>query len=330
MKSKVKILLIAIIGFTSLKVQAQAFVERTDVKAFATEVSKQHDLNKKNVLKNLAQVEIRQDIIDLMNKPAEKVKPWYEYKKIFLTDKRVNGGVAFWQKNKESLLYAHEVYGVPEEIIVAIIGVETFYGRIKGRHRVIDALATLTFEYPSRAKFFRNELKQFLLLCDEQAIDPLQLIGSYAGAMGMGQFMPSSYRNYAVNFDGKGIVDIWENSVDAIGSVANYFKQHGWEKEHQVIFKIDEYPKDMTKSASLKPKKTIQQYKERGISSILSSKVGDEKVAIIELEEKDGFHYWFALNNFYVITRYNHSPMYAMAVYLLSQEIKKSFSSNAQ
>ncbi|MBF0264848.1 MAG: lytic murein transglycosylase B [Gammaproteobacteria bacterium] len=257
---------------------------------------------------------------------------WHEYKQIFLTDKRIESGVKFWHENEGALAYAHKVYGVPEEVIVAIIGVETYYGRITGKHRVIDALYTLAFEYPKRAKFFRSELKHYFRLCKEQGIDPLSLTGSYAGAMGLGQFMPSSYREYAVNFDGKDNIDIWNNRVDAIGSVANYFRRHGWKKNEPVITEVTkdssyQFNTITDRENNLKPQLTLQEFSDKGIVTELTKSHANEKASLIALEEKSGYQYWLGLNNFYSITRYNHSHMYAMSVHLLSQEIKKQFTS---
>jgi len=309
---------------------ASSLSNREDVRKFIDQMVNEHQMKKNALQKLFNKVEIRQDIIDLMNRPAEKVKPWYEYKKIFLTDSRIKKGITFWKENKDVLAYAKKVYGVPEEIIVAIIGVETFYGRISGRHRVIDALSTLAFDYPKRAKFFRSELKHFLVLCKEQGIDPLSLKGSYAGAMGYGQFMPSSYQHYAVDFDGQGKKDIWNNTSDAIGSVANYFKQHGWKLDQPVITeaKFDSAKTIDTievNNRKLKPKSTLKDFSKQGISSDLSTKSPQLKAAIISLDEKTSPTYWLGFKNFYAISRYNHSHMYSMAVYLLSQELKEGY-----
>ena len=311
---------------------AKAIEEREDVKLFIDEMVKEDGFDASELKKYFSQIKFRQDIIDLMNKPAEKTKPWYEYKNIFLTDKRIKQGVNFWKENEGALAYAHKVFGVPEEIIVAIIGVETYYGRITGKHRVIDALFTLAFEYPARAKFFRSELKHYFRLCKEQKIDPLSLTGSYAGAMGLGQFMPSSYREYAVNFDGKDNIDIWNNRVDAIGSIANYFRRHGWKKGEPVITAVKaestyQFNSTTDRENNLKPQLTLQEFLNKGIVSELSQSHPNEKAALIAHEEKSGYEYWLGLNNFYSITRYNHSSMYAMAVYLLSQKIKKQYKS---
>ncbi|MFK5986229.1 MAG: lytic murein transglycosylase B [Pseudomonadota bacterium] len=333
MKKTILVLFIFICLFSS-SLFASSLASREDVKEFIDEMVSEHKMNKKSLQILFNKTKIRQDIIDLMNRPAEKVKPWYEYKKIFLTDSRVNKGLTFWKENKEVLAYAKKVYGVPEEIIVAIIGVETFYGRITGRHRVIDALSTLAFDYPKRARFFRNELKQYLILCKEQKIDPLSKKGSYAGAMGYGQFMPSSYQHYAVNFDGKGIKDIWNNTRDAIGSVANYFKQHGWLLEQPVVVAaiLDAKKNKNTpdyNNRKIKPKITLKTFAAKGINSNLSSQSPDMKAALFMLEEKTGPTYWLSLNNFYVISRYNHSHMYSMVVNLLSQKLKAAYTKKA-
>jgi peptidoglycan lytic transglycosylase B len=302
--------------------------KRQDVADFIDEMVSEHKMDKGSLQTLFNKTEIRQDIIDLMNRPAEKVKPWYEYKKIFLTDSRLKKGLVFWKENKDVLAYAKKIYGVPEEIIVAIIGVETFYGKITGKHRVIDALSTLAFDYPKRSVFFRKELKHFLILCKEQKIDPLSLKGSYAGAMGYGQFMPSSYQHYAVDFDGRGIKDIWNNPHDAIGSVANYFKQHGWILDQPVITQAKiasaKEPFEVN-NRKIKPKTSLKNYSKQQINSDLTEKFPDMKAAMVELQEKSGSTYWLAFKNFYAISRYNHSHMYSMVVYLLSQDLKKSY-----
>ncbi len=312
-----------------LAVKPEPLSKRENVRQFIDKMSRQHNMDKTELRRLFDKVAISQDIIDLMNRPAEKVKPWYEYQAIFLTDKRLKQGLAFWKENRSALAYARKVYDVPQEIIVAIIGVETFYGRITGKHRVIDALSTLAFAYPKREKFFKKELEQYLLLCREQNIDPLSLKGSYAGAMGYGQFMPSSYRHYAVDFDGQGIKDIWNNPVDAIGSVANYFKQHGWIKGEPVVTSATVQSHPEVNNRRLKPHTRLRDFKARGIDSPLTAKYPDKKAAIFMLEEKDGPRYWLGFNNFYVISRYNHSHMYSMVVYLLSQRLKKAFKSSS-
>ncbi len=265
----------------------------------------------------------RQDsILEAIARPAEKTKPWYEYRGIFLTDKRISEGRSFQAQHEDTLARAEREMGVPAEIIVAIIGVETFYGRITGSYRVLDALSTLAFDYPKRSPFFTRELINFVLLTREQGVDPRSLKGSYAGAMGFGQFMPSSYRNYAIDFDDDGEIDIWNNPVDAIGSVANYFKAHGWRAGEPVVSAADATPDvdDEWFNAGLKPEHTIAEFQAAGIEPV-QPLAGDALATAMRFELQNGYEYWLGLHNFYVITRYNHSAMYAMSVYQLSQEL---------
>lgn len=211
----------------SLPLQAADYTG-PNVDEFIAEMTRDYGFAGEQLRDLFKQAERKQAILDAISRPAERVKPWKEYRPIFLTDSRIAQGVDFWRENEAALTRAETEYGVPAEIIVAIIGVETFYGRNTGSHRVIDALSTLGFDYPPRQPFFRQQLKEFLLLTREEQVDPLTLKGSYAGAMGLPQFMPSSFRAYAVDFDGDGRIDIWNNPTDAIGSAASYFKQHGW------------------------------------------------------------------------------------------------------
>ena len=229
------------------------------------------------------------------------------------------------QEYKEVLLAAQKKYGVPPEIITSIIGVETMYGRLRGKYRVIDSLSTLAFDYPPRSKFFRKELKQFLYLVKEEGQDARDPLGSYAGAMGYGQFISSSYRSYAVDFDGDGIRDIWNNPTDAIGSVANYIARHGWRAGAIVTVEASEPANDQIEifNTSLKPNKTVAELSQLGIRS-LKQVADDTVVSPMMLNGKEGKEYWFGLKNFYVITRYNHSKLYAMAVFQLSERLRTS------
>ncbi len=291
---------------------------------FIKKMESQYDFDSTSLKKLFDQVIVSETILKAISKPAEKRLSWYEYKNIFLKKKRINEGVEFLNKNREKLQVAEKKFGVPATIITAIIGVETFYGRIAGSYRVIDALNTLGFYYPKRAAFFRNEFEQFLLLAREQGFDPLTLKGSYAGAMGMPQFISSSYRHYAIDFDGDNIIDIWNNPNDAIGSVANYFAEHGWQKDKPIIAKVkvngEKYKSVLGKG--LKPDLSESELVKFGIkSNFLFEK--NEKLKLFEYEGKNINEYWLAHNNFYVITRYNHSHLYAMAVYQLSLEIEK-------
>lgn len=268
------------------------------------------------------QVERKQAILDAISRPAEKVKPWKDYRPIFITDSRISKGVDFWNRNAEALARAEQEYGVPAQVIVAIIGVETFYGGNTGSWRVLDALSTLCFDYPPRAEFFCQQLREFLILAREQQLDPLTLKGSYAGAMGLPQFMPSSFRAYAVDFDGDGHIDIWNNPVDAIGSVASYFKRHGWVAGEPVVSRahVKGEQADSGLTQGLDPVKNVGDLRALGWSSadVLRD---DIQVTAFRFDGAEGEEYWMGLPNFYVITRYNRSAMYAMAVYQLSGEL---------
>ena len=269
----------------------------------------------------LAEASKQDSILKAISRPAEKSKPWSEYQDIFLTDRRTKEGLNFWRENRQALDRVTAETGVPAEIIVAIIGVETYYGRITGGYRVIDALTTLAFDYPRRSPFFTKELEVFLTLAYESGLPLTEMKGSYAGAMGLGQFMPSSYTAYAKDFEGDGVIDIWRNPNDAVMSVANYFVAHGWRPGGEVIAAADFSGDAVIFEAGLKPKKTLSELAELG----LNARVAATPTALgmpIKFEGKQGDEYWIGLHNFYVITRYNHSAMYAMAVYQLSQSLR--------
>jgi len=295
------------------------------VAEFVNEMTRDYGFADEQLLSLFHDVERKQSILDAISKPAERVKAWKEYRPIFITDARIKSGVDFWNQNAEALARAEKTYGVPAQYIVAIIGVETFFGRNTGRYRVMDALSTLGFDYPPRADFFRKELKQFLLLAREQQVDPLSLNGSYAGAMGLPQFMPSSFRAYAVDFDGDGHINIWSDPTDAIGSVASYFKQHGWQAGQPVVSQAD-LGVDSAQDAvtpGLDPQMNLGQLRAAGwrTHDVLPD---DLKVTAIRFEGENGPEYWVGLPNFYVITRYNRSAMYAMAVHQLADEIVRA------
>ncbi len=270
-----------------------------------------------------AGAERKDKILEAIARPAEKTKPWHKYRKIFVTDTRTEQGLEFYRLYAASLQRAEREYGVSAEIIVAIIGVETRYGRNKGSWLVLDALSTLAFDYPQRSAFFRRELKEYLLMTREQNLSAAELLGSYAGAMGYGQFIPSSYRAYAVDFDGDGIVDIINNPVDAIGSVANYFSRHGWRTGEPVAVpaRVGEGYRSEWMNDGLKPQHTVAELAENAIYPAQPG-AEDARATVIEFEARHGPEYWLGWHNFYVITRYNHSSMYAMSVYQLSQQIE--------
>lgn len=265
-------------------------------------------------------VTVKDEILKKITTPAESL-PWYKYRKIFMTDARIESGVKFWQDNEKALLAVEKQYGVPPEIIIAIIGVETSYGQNTGKHRVIDALSTLAFAYPPRSKFFLGELENFLLLCREENLNPLEPTGSYAGAMGIPQFMPSSYKSYAADFDGDNKRDIWHNASDVIASIGRYFAEHGWQKNQIIALPTVENETGKTLlSDNLKPNLRLVELQSL-LDKITMLKSSTDKIKLLLLKQEHGEELWATLDNFYVITRYNHSPLYAMAVYQLSQAI---------
>ncbi|MFT7387064.1 MAG: membrane-bound lytic murein transglycosylase B [Candidatus Endobugula sp.] len=300
------------------------YVDRPEVDTFIDEMVNEHQFSREELQVWFAEAVKKQNILDAIARPAEKTHTWGSYRKIFLTSSRIDKGVDFWLENQYTLEKAEAEFGVPAQVIVAIIGVETRYGGNKGSFRVIDALSTLGFDYPPRASFFRRELKEFFLLAREQKQDPLSLIGSYAGAMGYGQFIPSSYRAYAIDYTEDGFADIWNNAIDAIGSVANYFKRHGWEQGQPVIVRtrISGGYDDSILNDSLKPKHTVSSLAKKGYTPIVP--LAEQTANAIRLEGDKGVEFWVGLNNYYVITRYNHSRLYAMAVWQLSQEIAEA------
>ena len=312
---------IAIISIASCTVLAGDYAGNAQVQAFAQRMAEQHGFDAAKVATLLGKANRQQSILDAIARPAEKSKPWYQYREIFLDDQRISGGVAFWRQHQEALARAEETFGVSPEIIVAIIGVETRYGSVTGNYRVLDALTTLGFDYPPRADFFSRELEQFLLLTREQQQNPLRLKGSYAGAMGYGQFMPSSYRAYATDFDGDQSVDIWSNPVDAIGSVGNYFKVHGWQAGAEVMIPVrvsEGYAEHLVNQVK-KPHLGLKQLSAAGFDAAYADP--SRKAIPLSYESRQGQEFWLGFQNFYVITRYNHSPLYARAVWELSREI---------
>ena len=320
-KSSTFILRSVLLSIVTLSIFAD-YENRDSVKGFVNEVAKKDGFDPQQLLSIFEQVEKKQRIIDLISRPAEKAKPWHEYREIFVTAPRIAAGVEFWEENETALNRAGSKFGIPIEIIVAVIGVETNYGRNKGSFRVMDALSTLAFDYPPRARFFRSELRELLLLAREENKDPLELIGSYAGAMGYGQFIPSSFRAYAIDFDGDGARDIWSNQTDAIGSVANYFFRHGWDGEGPIAVPVtvtDERA-DQFANQGLKPKRSIAELRKAGVEHV---SLPDQTLgALFRLEGNGGWEYWLGLHDFYVITRYNHSHMYALAVVQLSAAVR--------
>jgi membrane-bound lytic murein transglycosylase B len=297
-------------------------LERSNVKAFIKMMVREHDYDRDELRAILGEAEMKSSIIEQISKPAEKTLTWAEYRPIFLTKERISAGAKFWRENRAELDDVSARSGVPVEIIVGIIGVETYFGRITGGHRVLDALTTLAFYYPPRSKFFRRELEQFLLLVREEDMRATDAFGSYAGAMGRPQFMPSSYRAYAIDSTGDGKRDIWNNWTDVAGSIANYFNAHGWTTGEEVAARATigsrwsgPIPKNI-----LKPEETVATLSKKGVM-FTTAMPDDSEGQLLTLEGADGFEHWVGFHNFFVITRYNHSVMYGLAVHELGQEI---------
>ena len=300
-------------------------LERPLVQAFIKKMVDEHGFEEKYITDVLSKSSNKLSILKAISRPAEKSKEWFEYRPIFITEKRISKGQEFIETHKEALQSAEEIYGVPKEVITAIIGVETFYGKITGSYKVLDALVTLGFNYPPRAKFFRKELEEFFLLSREEGFDATVVLGSYAGAMGNGQFISSSYRYYTADGDGDGKRDLWNSWPDAIHSVANYFSEHKWISEQAVITEA-KIPEDLKTTFQ----KTQVNLKDHTIGSLQDLGIifktdldRDLPALVVVMQQEKNTDYFVAFNNFYTITRYNRSPMYALAVHQLSQKLGK-------
>lgn len=301
-----------------------AYAERKELMQYADELVREHGFDRENLTQLFQQANYRDDIVQRMQRPAEKVWTWARYKKHLVDQPRIDKGAEFMREHADTLARAEEAFRVAPEIVTAIIGIETRFGQIKGNFPVLDALLTLGFDYPPRASFFRKELTQFLLLAREEGKDPRELLGSYAGAMGYGQFIPSSYRHYAVDFDGDSVRDIWDNPVDAIGSVANYFARHRWQGEHPRAVRVAASDSAIAAAdgKGLKLNQSVAKLLETGLQdAALKALPGDLPARVYALKGEAGPEYWVALPDFYVITRYNHSHLYALAVHHLAEGI---------
>ncbi len=326
----IKILLTGFVFFVSVNMPAVSaqvnYAQRADVRSFINEMVNQHGFDRAYLENKFAHAKRLDNVLESIAKPAEKELTWKQYRPIFVTDKRSNKGKKFIKEHRATLERAEKEYGVPVEIVAAIIGVESYYGKHTGKYTVFDSLTTLGFDYPKRGAFFRSELKQFLLLSKEEDIDVDDMTGSYAGAMGMPQFISSSYRHYAVDFDGDGKRDLWNSTEDVIGSVANYFSEHGWKSGAIVTYPVTVANKSIVrKKNTLKPYITLGQLEKQGVKASARpvAALDDKQLAsLLKFEGKRGEEYWLGLKNFYVITRYNHSELYAMAVYQLSEKLK--------
>ncbi|MCK7543909.1 lytic murein transglycosylase B [Marinobacter bryozoorum] len=306
------------------------YVTTSEGKALIRELVDEHGFDRDCLRDWLAGAQRNDQVLDHISSPAEKTLTWREYREIFIKPERIAQGIDFLQVHEAAFDRAEAEFGVAREVIAAIIGVETWYGRYRGSYRVLDALATLAFDYPPRSRFFRSELKQFFLMVREQGFQPEQLKGSYAGAMGYGQFIASSYRHYAVDFDNDGVADIFDNPVDAIGSVANYFHQHRWRPGGAVATRlpVDVEMPDRLVSGELKPRFTVSDYHAAGLDLPAGIAEG-EPARAVRVEGPDGVRWWLTYHNFYVITRYNHSHLYALAVNEMAEQLRQGISRNS-
>jgi membrane-bound lytic murein transglycosylase B len=295
---------------------------RADVQAFIAELVQKDGFEAPYVNGVFSGVESKQSILDAMSRPAEKVKPWFEYREIFMTPRRISAGVDFFRAHEARLRQISAKTGVPAEIITAILGVETFYGTRTGSFRAVDALSTLAFDYPPRNAFFRSELRHLFLLAREERLDIGTLTGSYAGALGPPQFIPSSYRNYAVDGSGDGRRDLLQDWDDIMASIANYFARHNWQAGQPIATRA-EFARDATRPAGpteLVLKDTVGSLTRQGIQ-FTTDLPATAPAILVTLQGEDGEEHWVGFQNYYAITRYNRSTMYALAVFQLSEAI---------
>lgn len=311
-----------------------SYADRPDVRIFIDEMVADYAFDARALRRFFAKVRYQQTVVNAMSRPVLAPPKWYEYAPQFLSSRRIDGGVAFWRANAATLERAQNEFGVPAEVVVAIIGVETFYGRNTGSYRVADALTTLAFDYPRRAEFFRKELKQFLLQTRDQKISPLAPKGSYAGAQGLPQFMPGSLRDYAVDYDDDGKIDLAGDVDDAVGSVANYLAMHGWQTGDPVMepaaIEVDKQD-DVARAldGGISDRRTLESWQREGVYAAgIPKTLSADSVGVLMLEDEAGPGYWVVFNNWYVLTRYNRSRLYASAVWKVAQEIKRAYAGN--
>ncbi|MFT7035511.1 MAG: membrane-bound lytic murein transglycosylase B [Cyclobacteriaceae bacterium] len=310
---------ILVFSLFTISLDSWGQIDKASVEAFTKEFSGRTNYSYEEVKGILDKATYQEDIIEKISNPAESKMTWERYRNIFMKDERINAGIEFWNDYEKELTKVNEETGVSIEVILSILGVETYFGQRKGSYKVLDALYTLSFGYPKRAKFFKSELGHFLEMVEEEKLEVNELKGSYAGAMGYCQFMPSSYRAYAKSYDVGGTRDLFFSAEDAIASIANYLKIHRWKKGQMIVSQaVKASDAQVVKKQSLKPKYPVSHYSNLGYRP-----VGDiSPSAMSTLIQLDDSEYWLGFNNFYVITRYNHSHFYAMAVYELAEAIK--------
>jgi membrane-bound lytic murein transglycosylase B len=314
--------------------RAPAFSESPAVREFVAQMQAQHGFDAAYLSRQFASIHSNPAVLRAIEPAAvpELQRSWQRYRARFLNEQRLAQGLRFWREHRLALVRAEAIYGVPQEIIAAIIGVETEYGLNTGKFGALEALATLAFDYPPRASFFRRELEQFLLMARESGVPPLNYKGSYAGALGIPQFMPSSQRNYAVDFDGDGRIDLSRSAADAIGSVARFLNVHGWQPGGPVTVpaRVDENAATLA-AFGIKPSLTLREWSERGMSPLFAGDgegFADAPAALIDLVTPgQTAEYWIGFTNFYVITRYNRSSFYAMSVFQLAEALRKAWES---
>lgn len=315
-------LLCITLGSSLVQASETALLNRSDVRDYIEQISQEHNLDANHLANLFAEVESNQTVLDAISRPAEKVLTWAQYRPIFLKQKRIEEGHNFMEEHKVLLATAESRFGVPASIIAAIIGVETFYGKITGKHGVLESVATLAFDYPPRSKFFTSELTEFLVLSQAEQWDSLAVKGSYAGAMGWPQFISSSYRHYAIDFDEDGQRDLFNSIPDVIGSVANYLSVHGWKRGQPIVEALDVKAADSAELKKLQRKSLKPVIAPKTLANLGYEVSGDKPVSVMNLQGKGGEEAWVGYTNFYVITRYNHSALYALAVYQLSEKLK--------
>lgn len=316
------------VAMASTQAHPAEFGTNPRVQAFIRQLATKDHFDKQRLAQLFGQIKPEPAVIDAIERPAESL-PWYKYRAIFMTQKRILEGAAFWRKHRHVLAKAEKVYGVPPQVITAIIGVESYYGQRMGHFPVLATLATLAFDYPPRGDFFRHQLLQFLLLTRQEHINPLHPKGSYAGAMGQGQFMPGTYRHYAVDFDGDGQRNLWNDPADAIGSIANYLARNGWQRRGFIAEPVKSHAHAVNLPEKLKPSLTPANLSAAGVKPAAHLPRG-QAYSLIRLQGKHGTALWITGQNFYAITRYNISAVYAMAVYQLSEAIKHAYQHPAE
>tara|TARA_B100001123_G_scaffold436873_1_gene568004 strand:- start:5912 stop:6907 length:996 start_codon:yes stop_codon:yes gene_type:complete len=323
---KVNITLLTIFLLFNLDAnQTTGYEQRPEVIDFIKMMHTKHGLDRKKLIELFSGVIFQERVVRIMNKQPEGTLTWSKYKRMMISEDRINSGKKFIRSYRKDLERAEEIYGVPIEIIASIIGIETKYGKIMGNTRVLDSLSTLSFDYPRRSKFFKIQLEEFLLLAEEEALDPSKIKGSIAGAMGYGQFMPDSYRNYAVDFDFDGKRDILDNPVDAIGSVANFLNKKGkWEPNTKVAIKAKLVAERPILKSSFSPYIIVSDLDSIGINPAYKLHSSLEVVPI-ELELDEGYEYWLGLKNYQALSRYNRSKLYIMAVFEFSESLSKIY-----